>query len=606
MASALAALSALLVGVALLLLGNGLQNTLLGVRAGIEGFPTLATGALMSAYFIGYIGGSLYGPMLVRRVGHVRAFSALTAIASATALAYAVAPDPIGWALMRMLTGACFAGLYLIIESWINSRATNVNRGTVLSVYMTVNLSAQALGQQLLNLADPGGFRLFALVSGLISLAAIPVALTTSVAPTPVATARLDLGRLYRLSPLALIACLGTGLSNAAIITMTPIFGQQIGLSDAAIATLMSATIFGGTLLQWPVGRLSDRFDRRKVIIAVCAAIVLVAGAIAWAGAIPGSSPGTEPALFGLLFLLGGVAFPLYSLSVAHANDFRGGADFVQISGGLLLSYGIGASVGPFAASALMAEFGPAALFYHVAGVSLAIGLFGLWRMRRRPTVPEEARGEFVAVPGTSSVVYALDPRADSAPRTGGEGGAQPISDARSMIAFWFSEDARANWWKADAAFDAKVAAGCARLHAQAAAGALDPWQASAEGALALVLLLDQVPRNLYRGTARAFATDPAARRVTEAALARNFDSALGLEHRLFLYLPFEHSENIADQQRAVEMIERLGNPQWTDFARRHRDIILRFGRFPHRNQALGRASTADETAFLAQPGSSF
>jgi MFS family permease len=397
--------SPLMVGVAMLLLGNGLIGTLLGVRAGIEGFPTVAIGIIMAAYYLGYIAGARLGPASIHRVGHIRTFAALAAIAATMAGLHAMFVEPVAWGAFRLFTGICFAGLFVVMESWINGRSSNATRGLLLSVYMFVSLGALALGQQLLNLYRPGGFELFILSSALIALSLVPFALTTSVAPAVPPAASMDLRRLYQISPLGIVGCFAAGVTNGAFWGLGPLFAHGIGLPVAGISIFMSAVIFGGMALQLPLGRLSDRFDRRRLILAACLSNTLLGVAIlAW-------GPHSQLLLFALAFAFGGFALTLYSLCVAHTNDFMKEADLVEASGALLLAFGLGALLGPLLGSLFMAAIGPQGLFLHITIASAALAGFAVHRIRRRAPVPKEEQEKFVAVPETTPVVHRLDPR---------------------------------------------------------------------------------------------------------------------------------------------------------------------------------------------------
>ncbi|MEK9662905.1 MAG: MFS transporter, partial [Alphaproteobacteria bacterium] len=269
----------------ILLVGSGLQGTLIGVRAGIENFSAPALGVVASSYYFGFSAGCFSGSWFINRVGHIRTFAVLASIASASALIHALYVTPLTWSVLRIVTGFCLAGLYMVIESWLNGRVDNRRRGAMLAVYMIVNFGGAAAGQQLLRIADPAGFELFVISSVLISLALVPVALTTSVAPAPVVTGRLNLIALYRMSPLGAVVTFAAGLSNAAFWGLAPLFGLSIGLGTGEIATLMSVIILGGIALQWPTGWLSDRFDRRHVIALVTALLALVSGSLMFAAA---------------------------------------------------------------------------------------------------------------------------------------------------------------------------------------------------------------------------------------------------------------------------------------------------------------------------------
>lgn len=402
--------SPLMLGVLLLLLGNGLLGTLLGVRAGIEAFPTVAIGLIMSAYYLGYIGGARLAPRFIRRVGHIRTFAALAAIAATMVGLHALFVEPVAWGLFRAVTGLCFAGLFVVMESWINGRATNSTRGLLLSAYMLVNLGGLALGQQLLNLYPPAGFQLFTLGSVLISLSLVPFTLTTRVAPQVPLTGGLDLRQLYLISPLGIVGCFATGVSNGAFWGLGPLFAQGIGLSVAEISIFMSAVIVGGMIMQVPLGRLSDRLDRRKLILFSCLSNTLLGLAIFTLG---GRS---ELLLVALAFLFGGFTLTLYSLCVAHTNDFMKECDLVEASGALLFAFGVGALLGPFVGSLLMTAIGPQGLFLHIALASAALAGFALYRMGQRPPVPKEDQEQFVAVPETTPMVHKLDPRTQEQP----------------------------------------------------------------------------------------------------------------------------------------------------------------------------------------------
>jgi MFS family permease len=379
MRGTLPAVSALLLSVAVLLVGNGLQGTLIGVRGGLEAFTPSALGVIAAAYYLGFSCGCLSGSWLINRVGHIRTFAVLASIASASALLHSLFVTPLTWALLRIVTGVCLAGLYMVIESWLNGRVDNQRRGALLSIYMIVNFGGAAAGQQLLRVAEPSGFDLFVLSSVLISLALVPVALTTSVAPAAVVTGRLNLVALYRMSPLGVMATFGAGLSNAAFWGLAPLFGLNIGLNTGQIATLMSVIIIGGVTLQWPVGRLSDRFDRRHIIALLTAALTL-ASLLLYVVA--------ERDWLWLLiagFIFGGFSLTLYSLAVAHTNDHTGDSDLVQVSAGLLLMFGAGSVVGPLIAGFAMQAYGSRSLFVYVAIVSFLTTLFALYRMSSSP-----------------------------------------------------------------------------------------------------------------------------------------------------------------------------------------------------------------------------
>lgn len=379
MLAAVAATWALLVGVALIMTGNGLIGSLLGVRAEIEAFPTAVTGVVMSCYYIGFLAGSFLTPKAVQRVGHIRVFAALTAIGAASAIAHAVFPNPPVWGAMRMVTGFCFAGLYVVSESWLNDRSTNETRGQLLSVYMVIQFAALSGGQFLLNAADPAGFELFALVTVLLCLAVPTVLLAATPAPSFAQPAPMGLAALYRVSPLGVVGTLAIGIGHSAFFGMGAVYAKQSGLSLFQVSLFMTVVIAGGIASQWPAGRLSDRLDRRATIAVMAAVAGAAALGAGWAG---GLSPA---AVFTLACLFGAMSLPLYSLVVAHANDLLRPDQMVAASSSLILVFGVGAIFGPSLAGAVMAWVGPAGLFFYLGAIHAALGLFALYRMSRRP-----------------------------------------------------------------------------------------------------------------------------------------------------------------------------------------------------------------------------
>lgn len=397
MLKSLSAIAALLLATAFLYAGNGLQGTLLAVRGDLEDFSTTIIGLLMSAYFAGFILGCRLGPGIIKSVGHIRAFVALASIASSSALAHALIVEPIPWALLRATTGFAFAGLAMVLESWINERATNKNRGQMLSIYRVVDLGALTIGNALLGLASPSNFTLFAIVSILISIALVPVALTNSSAPAPLASAKLDLPKLYRVSPVGAAGALATGLANAAFWGLAPVFVQRIGYEAATVGAFMSVAIIGAAIFQFPLGWISDRIDRRKVVlgsvfIGICAAIALA-----------GLGQRSETLLFSTGFLFGGLIIPTFGICAAHANDHADPGEAVATSGGLLMLHGLGAVLGAFLGAAIMAIAAAPALFYYIASVYAVFLIFTLLRMFARQALPEDEKVPFVPVPKSPS-----------------------------------------------------------------------------------------------------------------------------------------------------------------------------------------------------------
>jgi len=404
MLSAVKSAWALFVGLGMLMLGNGLQGSLLGIRAGQEAFATEATGLVMACYYVGLLSGAIVTPKVVGQVGHVRVFAALASTASTAALVHAVFVDPWVWGAMRLVTGFCYAGIYIVAESWLNDRSTNETRGTMLSVYMVVVLGGLAGGQLLLNLGDPNSFVLFVLASVLVSMALVPI--SVSVMPTPDFSAPEPLGlrKLYRTSPLGLFGSLGTGMANSALFSMGAVYAGAIGLTVSQIALFMSIAILGGMAFQWPIGRLSDKLDRRRVLTAVTFAAALAA---LLASLLPS---GNVLALYAMIFLIGGMSFPMYSLCLAHTNDHLTPKQMVAASGTLMMVGGAGAIFGPIAVSLLMSGAGPQGFFTCVAVVHAAIGIFALYRMTRRAPVPLAEQGTTVPVTTTGYTPVAALP----------------------------------------------------------------------------------------------------------------------------------------------------------------------------------------------------
>ncbi len=384
----------LFLGLGMMMLGNGLQNSLLGIRAGEEAFPTAVTGLVMSCYYLGFLVGSILTPKVVTNVGHVRVFSALASLASVAALIHGVFVEPFTWGAMRFVTGFAYAGLYVVAESWLNDRATNETRGQLLSVYMLVMLGGMIGGQGLLNLADPGGVLLFVLASVLVSLALVPISLTAGPAPSFEAPAKIGLLELYRTSPLGVIGAMATGLAHGVLFSMGAVYGGKIGLSVAGISLFMGMAIGGGIIFQWPIGRLSDRFDRRRVltIVSFLAAIFAIA-------VLPLAALSIE-LLFVLTLLFGGMSLPIYSLCIAHTHDHLAPAQMVAASGTLVMVGGIGASFGPTLAAGAMALIGPDGFYLTLGAVHAALGFFALYRMSRREATPLDEQGP--AIPAVS------------------------------------------------------------------------------------------------------------------------------------------------------------------------------------------------------------
>jgi len=405
MIRAIASITALLLGVAILLTGQGLQGTLLPVRATMENFSTVAIGTFGAAYFLGFTVGCWRGAGLVQRVGHVRVFAAMTALASASPLLHGMWIDLWLWSVLRFVSGFCFAILYVVIESWLNETSTNDNRGSVFSIYVLINMTMLAAGQQMMLLDDPAVMTLFALSSVLVSLAAVPVVLST--APTPRqlhGDTRLDIPYLYRTSPAGMLGSLATGLANGSFWALAPVFTISFSSDVSLTAWFMTAAVIGGAASQWPLGAWSDRVDRRFVM-AISASLAIAVSVAIWFFA--------DRFTHGGLILLGGLwgaaAFPLYSISIAHSNDHAAQDQYVVVSSGLLLMYGIGAVVGPILSSIAMYWLGSAGLFAFTGVVHLVLCAYLLQRRLRRGRARAEEQVAFteaLTASHTTSQVY--------------------------------------------------------------------------------------------------------------------------------------------------------------------------------------------------------
>jgi len=404
MRRALAPVAALLLGVSILLTGQGLQGTLLPVRATLEGFSTVAIGAMGGAYFLGFTLGCLRGGELIKRVGHIRVFLAMTALASASPLVHGLVLQEWIWAFLRMLTGFCFAVLYVVIESWLNEQSTQQTRGVVFATYVMITMTVLAAGQMMLLLHDPAELYLFAIASVLVSVAALPVALSTAPSPVQPEHVKPKLGRLFRISPAGTLACLASGFANGSFWALAPVFTTRLSDDVSLAAWFMTGTVIGGAVSQWPLGVLSDRAGRRQVMI-LAAAAAAACGLTLAAGA--GQLSNTGITLLGAAW--GAASFPIYTIAVAHTNDYADTSEYVMVSSGLLLMYGIGAIIGPFVASTAMELTVPQALFFYTAVIHCLLVLYAIFRMLRRKSAPAEQHTTFadaLATAVTASHVY--------------------------------------------------------------------------------------------------------------------------------------------------------------------------------------------------------
>ena len=403
MNSAKRSITTLLIGSAAMFMGNGLLQTLVPIRAQLEGFSTTTIGLIGTAYFAGFAVGCLFGPGAVKRVGHIRTFAGFAALASAVTLAYPLAVDPIVWCALRGLTGLCLAVLYMVIESWLNDQSSNEVRGSVLSIYVIVTNLVTIGGQLAVNLYEPKAAALFSLVAMMIALSLVPLSLTTAAAPKPIAHAEQSIVRLFRLSPTGFVGCLVVGSVEGAFWSLGPVFAQGRHLGVFEVTLFMGAFVAGGTISQWPLGRASDKVDRRYVITGCCLGTVCTGLALAFV------ELGSPLATFALALLHGAFMIPLYALLLAHANDYAPNERLVEVSSSLLLVYATGAVIGPLAVAPVMEAFGIGGLFLAMAVVLGLLALVIVLRMAVRPRAARETRVEFMPVPKTTPSVYTLE-----------------------------------------------------------------------------------------------------------------------------------------------------------------------------------------------------
>lgn len=390
----------------LLMAGAGALTSVLSVH--LEGSATKAfvIGAIMTAYFVGLMLGSLFAHRVILRVGHIRAFATFVSLFSACGLAHAIMDHPLAWGLLRLLEGYCMAALAICIESWLNQKAEPSNRGKLLAFYMISMYGGYGMGQTVLMMDAGDGFLLFAVISILLSVALVPVTLTRQIPPALPDIVSYNLRRLYESSPLGVVGVVISGAVTASLYSLGPLYVLRIGHTVADAGLFMSSAILGGMVLQWPLGWLSDIFDRRVVLIALFAALAIVSGGLA-------AAPGDMTILLAGGAVYGGIIFALYPVCLAHTNDRLDSSEMVAASGGLMLGYSMGAMAGPIGASAAMAVMGAPGLMLFAATVGLGAVLFGIWRVRIRPPVPAEMQASYVAVPRTTPALAPMLDRSD-------------------------------------------------------------------------------------------------------------------------------------------------------------------------------------------------
>jgi len=404
----LTSVASIILGIFLLQAGNGLLGSYLSLRLALEHLPAPLIGMVVTGFPLGFLGGCLFGPRLIREIGHIRTFAVLASAYSCATLVLAFHVEPFFWTAVRLLSGFAAAGLFMVGESWLNDRTPRELRGRIFGIYTTSNMTAVSASQLLLSAGDPLGLQLFMAAAGFICASLIPIATTRTSVPELTRSRPLNVFELYRLSPVAVIGCIAAGLGNTALGGIGPLFASEAGLSAGEVGRFMAALLFGGLLLQWPIGRLSDLFDRRTVLLCLGIAAAGMAAMLALFAGRMGAG------LYLAILIYGGLVYTVYPVCVAHANDFADRTQVVAVSSGLLLSWAVGSIAGPSLATATMSVVGPAGLFLYTGTVAALLATFTLWRMTRG-RVPSRRRG-FVSKAPTSPVAAELDPRADELP----------------------------------------------------------------------------------------------------------------------------------------------------------------------------------------------
>ena len=372
----------LFLGLAFLMLGNGLQGTLVSWRANFEGFSSSTTGWIMTAYYIGFLAGSLYTSKLIKEVGHIRVFAALASLASTAVLVQILLIDPLAWIIMRLVIGFSFAGVYVVVESWLNARSDNETRGRILSIYMIVSYAGLAGGQLLFKVADPTSVALFLLSSILLSVALIPLLVSKVTAPLIEESESMSVKKLFKIASSGVLSLTLTSLSSGVVFGMGAVYAANSGLSITQTALFMSVFIAMGAIAQWPVGWISDNFDRRLVIVVLCTISVALTAAL--------YNINAQSSYFIILFgLFGAAVLPIYSLSVAHINDRLKPEQMTSASSTMVLFSGIGAAAGPISVGLLLV-FGNVWFLLYLGGIHLVLGLIVLYYMFQREAVPDE------------------------------------------------------------------------------------------------------------------------------------------------------------------------------------------------------------------------
>ena len=384
-------------GVLAMMVGNGLQGTAMGVRSTTEAFDVAVIGFIQAAYYVGFLAGSRFTIRALGKVGHVRVFAALASMASTAFVLPAMFVNPAAWLFLRLVIGFCMAGLYVVTESWLNDQSTPETRGRTLSIYMVVTMGGVTMGQLLLNVADPGGFELFVISSVLVSISLVPMALSESSAPAVPIDTVLPFRTLFKIVPTGVVTMFFSGAAAGAVFAFAPVYAARIGMSNAQISLFISAALVGSMLFQIPIGSLSDKLPRRG-IMAACAGAATLASFF-------GLNTGTGNDALIVMFVVGATSFPLYSLAIAYTNDWITNDQRVGASGLLVMVNGVGAILGPLAASMLMSAFGSSAYFWSLIATHGAVFAYVLYRIVARDAVAVEDQSTYQPYPARSSPI---------------------------------------------------------------------------------------------------------------------------------------------------------------------------------------------------------
>jgi len=417
---------ALFTGFGIIVISHGFQGNLLGIRTVIEDFNFIATGTMMSGYFVGFFIGATVVPKLVTKVGHIRVFAAFASMASLSSLIHIVFVDPYVWILARFLTGFSMIGIFIIVESWLNDRANNKTRGKVLSLYMFITYVGMALGNLLLNVSNPKDYEPFILISLLFSIALIPILLTKRKPPKFKKNSSIKIKELFKISPFGSVSMFCTGFIFAPIFSLLSVYAITMKLTIFETSLLLVGVMLAGALFQWPIGSLSDKYDRRKIIIGSSIAAVFFSLSVIFVSGAGNSLPNLfiestvsfnyfssvldKTKLFIFIILLSGVTLPLFSLNLALVNDYIPKEKFVAAGGGLNIIFGLGAIAGPVMCSTLMHFLGPNGFFIHILVFLFTIIIFGFYRLSQRE-IENNPESTFTPLPTTITPLgIELDP----------------------------------------------------------------------------------------------------------------------------------------------------------------------------------------------------